>query len=223
MKLLLTSAGIKNPSIAGALVELLGKPTAEANALCITTASYGHPSVNPQRAWSFVSGEGSMTPMVELGWKSMGLIEPLALPHIPRERWEPWIREADVLLVNGGDALFLAHWLRESGLAEVAAAQPDLVWCGLSAGSMVMAPKMGDDFIQWRPPSGEDRGLGFVEFSIGPHWAPDGMPGNSLAELEAWAATMPNPCYVIDDETAIRVVDGTVDVITEGRWLLLNS
>jgi dipeptidase E len=218
MKLLLTSAGIKNPSIHRALVELLGKPTAEANALCITTASYGHPSVNPQRAWSFVSGVGSMTPMVELGWKSMGLLEPLALPSIPRERWEPWIRETDILLVNGGDALFLAHWIRETGLAELVRTLPDLVWCGLSAGSMVMAPRMGDDFIQWRPPDGADRGLGVVDFSIGPHLAPDGMPGNSMAELEAWATSIDGPKYAIDDDTAIQVVDGQVEIITEGQW-----
>jgi dipeptidase E len=223
MKLLLTSAGIRNPSIHAALVELLGKPTAEANALCITTASYGHPSVNPQRAWSFVSGVGSKNPMVELGWKTMGLLEPMALPHIPRERWEPWIRAADVLLVNGGDALFLAHWVRESGLADLVRELPDPVWCGLSAGSMIMAPRMGADFIQWQPPDGEDRGLGIVPFSIGPHLAPDGMPGNSMAELEAWAATIDNPAYAIDDETAIKVVDGKVEVISEGQWRLLNA
>lgn len=222
MKLLLTSAGIKNPSIERALVELLGKPISEADALCITTASYGHPSVKPQRAWSFVSGVGSMTPMVELGWKSMGLLEPLALPQIPRERWEPWIRETDVLLVNGGDALFLAHALRESGLAELLPTLPDLVWCGLSAGSMVLAPRMGADFIQWRPPDGQDRGLGLVDFSIGPHLAPAGMPGNSMAELEAWAATIDGPAYAIDDDTAIKVVDGQVEVISEGRWHLFG-
>lgn len=222
MKLLLTSAGVRNASIRRALVELLGKPIEDASALCITTASYGHPSVSPQRAWSFVSGQGSMTPMVELGWKSMGLLELLALPSIPRGRWEPWIRETDALLVNGGDALFLAHWLRESGLVDLLRTLPDLVWCGVSAGSMVMTPRMGADFIQWQPPDGEDRGLGFVDFSFGPHLAPDGMPGNSVAELEAWAATIDGPAYAVDDETAIKVVDGTVEIISEGRWKLLN-
>lgn len=223
MKLLLTSAGVKNASIRDALEELLRKPISEADALCITTASYGHPNVNPQRAWSFVSGQGKMTPMVELGWRSVGLLEPLALPHLPRERWEPWIHATDVLLVNGGDALFLAHSLRESGLAELLPTLPDLVWCGLSAGSMVMAPRVGEDFIQWRPPDGADRGLGLVDFSIGPHLAPDGMPGNAMAELEAWAATIDNPAYAIDDQTAIKVVDGKVEVVSEGQWRLLRS
>ena len=223
MKLLLTSAGIKNRSIEEALVELLGKPIAESNALCIPTSSYGHPNVTPQGPWRFINGKEPRTPMVELGWKSVGMLELTALPSIGKDRWVPWVHEADVLLVNGGDALYLAHWMRESGLAELLPTLPNLVWCGLSAGSMVMAPKMGADFIQWQPPTGEDKGLGFVDFSIGPHWAPDGMPGNSLGELQAWAATMDNPCYVVDDETAIRVVDGAVDVVTEGRWLLLNA
>lgn len=222
MKLLLTSAGVSNPSIRNALVELLGKPIEESSALCIPTASYGHPNVGPgERAWRFISGVGDLH-MVDLGWKSMGILELTALPSIPRERWVPLVRSTDALLVNGGDALYLAHWIRESGLAELL---PGLrgVWVGLSAGSMVMAPRMGDDFIQWRPPDGQDRGLGVVEFSIGPHLALDGMPGNSMADLEAWAATIDNPAYVMDDQTAIRVVDGKVDVVSEGTWKLLNA
>jgi dipeptidase E len=87
---------------------------------------------------------------------------------------------------------------------------------------MVMTPKVGDDFIQWRPPNGDDRTLGLVDFAICPHLAPDGMPGNSMAEAESWAATISGPAYAIDDETAISVVDGVVEVISEGTWKLLH-
>jgi dipeptidase E len=31
---------------------------------------------------------------------------------------------------------------------------------------------------------------------------------------------MPKPAYAIDDQTAIQVVDGAVDVISEGHWKL---
>jgi dipeptidase E len=103
MKLLLTSAGIKNASIHGALLELLDKPIAGANALCIPTAGYGHPMGTPGGAWRFVTGN-ARTPMCELGWKSLGILELTALPSISKERWEPWVRQTDVLLVNGGDA-----------------------------------------------------------------------------------------------------------------------
>ena len=223
MKLLLTSAGVQNDSIRKALVELLGKPIEESSALCIPTASYGHPNVGPGAGpWRFISGNSPLH-MVDLGWKSMGVLELTALPSISREHWVPAVRETDALLVNGGDALYLAHWMRESGLADLLPELDDTVWVGLSAGSMVMAPRMGDDFIQWRPPSGEDRGLGVVDFHIGPHLAPDGMPGNSMAELEAWAATIDGPAYVMDDATAIQVVDRVVEVVSEGEWKLLNS
>ena len=223
MKLLLTSAGVKNPSIRNALVELLGKPIEEASALCIPTASYGHPNVGPGTGpWRFVSGESEL-PMVDLGWKSVGLLELTALPSIDRERWVPVVQAADVLLVNGGDALYLAYWMRESGLADLLPTLSETVWVGLSAGSMVLTPRIGADFAGWQPPTGDDTTLGLVDFHICPHLAPDGMPGNSMAEAEAWAATIDGPAYAVDDETAFVVVDGKVDVISEGQWKLLHA
>jgi len=217
VRLLLTSAGIKNPSIHDALLALLGKPIAEASALCISTASYGHPMAGPGRAWNFISGREPATPMVELGWKSMGVLELTALPSIDRERWIAWVQETDVLLVNGGDPLYLCHWMRQSGLADVL---PSLgvVWVGLSAGSMVMTPRIGEDFVGWTPPTGGDETLGLVDFSIFPHLDNPDLPQNTLAHAERWAAGMTVPAYAIDDETAIKVVDGTVEVISEGHW-----
>jgi len=223
MKLLLTSAGIKNTSIHDALVDLLGKPIAECNALCIPTAGYGHPQVEPFRAWRFISGQEPDCPMTELGWKSVGVLELTALPSIDKERWVSWVRETDVLLVNGGDALYLCHWMRESGLAGLLPSLPETVWVGLSAGSMVMTPRIGEDFVGWKPPTGGDSTLGIVDFSICPHVNPEGTPGNSMAKAESWAAGMQGPSYVIDDETAIRVVDSAVDVVSEGHWKLLNA
>src|SRR5205814_8586399 len=156
MKLLLTSAGIKNASIRDALVDLLGKPIAESSALCIPTAMYGHPMVGPGAgAWRFITGR-SAEPMCELGWKSLGVLELTALPSIDSERWMRWLRDADVLLVNGGDALYLCHWMRQSGLADLLPSLPEKVWVGLSAGSMVMTPRIGSDFVGWKPPTGSD-------------------------------------------------------------------
>jgi dipeptidase E len=222
MKLLLTSGGVTNPSIQGALVALLGKPIAESTALCIPTAAYGHPLVTPDRAWRFVSGEPD-NPMTNLGWRSVGLLELTALPSVDPERWLPWVQQADVLLVGGGDVLYLCHWLRESGLADLLPSLEDTVWVGLSAGSMVLTRQVGEDFIQWRPPSGDDSTLGFVDFSICPHVNGEGRPGNSIAEAESWAAGIRGPAYAVDDQTAFTVVDDVVDVVSEGRWRLLHS
>ena len=218
MKLLLTSAGVTNPSIQAALVDLLGKPIADCNALCIPTAQDGHPWVGPGvQAWRFISGN-SENPMVDLGWKSVGVLELTALPSIDQERWAPLVQETDVLLVAGGDALYLCHWMRQSGLADLLPALRETVWVGLSAGSMVMTPRVGEDFVQWKPPTGTDSTLGIVDFSICPHLAKEGMPGNSMAEAEQWAASISGPAYAMDDETAIKVVDGAVDAISEGHW-----
>ena len=223
MKLLLTSGGVTNASIRDALVDLLGKPIAESTALCIPTAMYGHPMVGPgERAWQFISGT-SQNPMVDLGWKSVGVLELTALPSLDEERWVPVLREADALLVAGGDVLYLCHWMRESGLVDLLPSLSETVWVGLSAGSMVMTPWVGDDFIQWRPPDGDVTTLGVVDFSICPHLADDGMPGNSMAEAEEWAAGVPNPAYAMDDQTAITVVDGEVALVSEGRWEQLRT
>jgi dipeptidase E len=147
MRLLLTSAGIKNTSIRDALVDLLGKPIADSSALCIPTASYGHSEGGPGAAWRFISGRAS-TPMCELGWKSLGVLELTALPSIDKERWVPLVQETDALLAGGGDATYLFHWMRQSGLADLL---PSLraVWVGLSGGSMVMTPRIGADFVSW--------------------------------------------------------------------------
>ncbi len=177
MKLLLTSAGIKNPSIRNALVDLLGKPIAECSALCIPTATYAMGGPGP--AWRFITGRAS-TPMCELGWKSLGVLELTALPSIDAERWVPLVQEADVLLAAGGDALYLCYWMRQSGLADLL---PSLraVWVGVSGGSMVLAPSVGEDFVGWKPPADGDRALGLVDFSILPHLDHPDLPDNSLA------------------------------------------
>lgn len=223
MKLLLTSAGVSNPSIRDALVELLGKPIEESTALCIPTAQYGHPWVGPGvKAWEFISGN-SENPMVDLGWKSVGVLELTALPSIDEERWQPLVRETDVLLVAGGDALYLCHWMQQSGLADMLPSLGESVWVGLSAGSMVMTPRIGEEFMGWRPPTGDDSTLGLVDFSICPHLSEGDLPGNSMAAAEKWAAGLPNPSYAIDDQTAITVVDHAVRVVSEGHWRYFPS
>ncbi len=148
MRLLLTSGGVTNPTIQAALVELLGKPIAESTALCIPTAQWGHPASGPASVRAGITGEPPWA-LTGLGWKSVGVLELAALPSIGRERWIPWVRDADALLVNGGDATYLCHWMRESGLVEVLPSMPETVWVGVSAGSMVMTPRIGNPFVEW--------------------------------------------------------------------------
>jgi len=219
MKLLLTSAGISNPSIRAALLELLGRPIAECQALVNSTASYPLRG-GPELAWSFIAGEEPQTPMAELGWKSVGNLELTALPSIDRATWLPSVQDADILLVNGGDTIYLYRWLRESGIAELLPSL-DLVYAGLSAGSLVMCPRVDDVFASWTSPAGGE-GLATVDFEIFPHLDNPDLPQNTMADAERWAAGLTRPGYAIDDQTAISVVDGKVDVVSEGHWRLFE-
>jgi dipeptidase E len=199
---------------------MLGKPIAEASALCIPTAQWGHPLCGPVSAQGFVSGIGSGGYLTSQEWGSLGLLELSALPTIGVERWVPWVRQADVLLVDGGDATYLHHWMRASGLADLLPELSETVWVGVSAGSMVMTPRIGAEFVEW-PSAVDDKTLGLVDFSIFPHL--DVFPTNTLAEAERWATKIEGPAYAIDDETAIAVVDGVVEVVSEGTWVQLRS
>ncbi len=216
MKFLLTSAGISNDSIHKSLVDLLGKPIAESSALCIPTAAYAMPG-GAAMAWRLIRGVAA-TPLCELGWKSLGVLELTALPSIKEEHWVPLVQETDALLVGGGDVLYLCYWMRQSGLADLLPSLREAVYVGVSAGSMVMAPNVGEDFVGWNPPTGSDRALGMVDFSLFPHLDHPSMPDNSMANAEKWAAGVPVPGYAIDDQTAIKVIDGVVEVVSEGHW-----
>ena len=150
------------------------------------------------------------------------MLELTALPSIDKEQWVPVVKETDVLLVGGGDPLYLCYWMRQSGLADLLPSLREAVYVGLSAGSMVMTPDIGEDFVRWKPPTGGDETLGLVEFSMFPHLDHEDLPENTMAEAEKWAAGLPASGYAIDDQTAIKVTDGTVEVVSEGHWKLFT-
>jgi len=135
MNLLLTSSGIANTSIHDALLGLLGKPIEESSALVIPTAIYPFPG-GAGHAWEAICGR-SKSPFAGLGWKSLGVLELSVLPSIDEECWVPAVQETDALLVWGGDPVFLSHWMRRSGLADVLPSLPsETVYLGVSAGSI---------------------------------------------------------------------------------------
>jgi dipeptidase E len=225
MKLLLTSSGISNPSIEDALVGLLGKPISESSALIVPTAIYPFPE-GPSGAWRAICGKAP-GPLSEVGWKSLGVLELTALPSIKKESWVPLVRETDALLVWGGHVMYLCYWMRQSGLADLLPSLSDLVYVGVSAGSIVMTPYNGDVAFNLQTiPEGSDatregdRALGFVDFTVRVHLDREGF--ESMAEVEKWAAGIPVPTYAIDDETAVRVIDGIPEVVSEGNWKLFQ-
>jgi dipeptidase E len=218
MRLLLTSDGINNSSIHDALVGLLRKPVSESNALFVPTATYAMGGPGP--AWRLITGQAD-TPLCELGWKSLGVLELTALPSLGLQQWLPWVEETDALLVGGGDALYLCHWMRQSGLADLLPSL-EIVYVGVSGGSMAMTPNVGERFVAWKPPTGADEALGIVDFAIFPHLDDEELPNKSMTNAEQWAAGIPVPAYAIDGQTALQVTDDTVEVVSEGHWKLFS-
>ena len=221
MKLLLTSAGIKNTSIHDALLDLLGKPIAECDALCIPTASYGHAPGGILGAWRFITGQAT-TPMCELGWKSLGVLELTALPSLDEDAWVPLVEETDVLLVNGGDALYLGHHMRRSGLADLLPSL-ETVWVGLER------REHGDDTPHRRglrhleAAHRRRRDAGSRRFLDLPARGSPRSAGEHHGRGRTMGGRARGPAYAIDDDTAIKVVDDTVDVVSEGHWKLFDS
>jgi dipeptidase E len=244
MKLLLTSSGITNASIENALVDMLGKPIEQSSALIVPTAIYPFPG-GGRMAWRAITG-ASGGPLAGLPWKSMGVLELTALPSIEEEAWIPMLDETDALLVWGGDVLFLCHWLRQSGLAQLLqSARLDLVYVGVSAGSMAATGRFGETYVDpprgtgeplssqnvvFETPGGQiDRilvaaeGLGLVDFALIPHLDNVQHEDASLRNAEIWAGKLPVPTYAIDDQTAIKVVDDKIELVSEGHWRLFNN
>jgi dipeptidase E len=198
MKLLLTSSGISNPSIHRALVDLLGKPIAESNALFIPIGIYPFPR-SACMAYRAICGKAP-SPLCELGWKSLGVLELTALPSIEKKNWVSATEETDALLVWGGDPLYLSYWMSQSGLTELLPSlQRDLVYVGVSAGSMVVAPTFGETYhkpyrgtgspltledMVFATPEGEismnfltAKGAELTNFALIPHASHKGSPG----------------------------------------------
>jgi dipeptidase E len=244
MKLLLTSSGISNRSIHNALIDLLGKPIAESNALFIPTAIYPFPR-GARMAWQAINGNAK-SPLAQLGWKSLGVLELTALTSIDKKVWVPSVEEADALLVWGGDVLYLSYWMRQSGLTDLLPSLcRKLVYVGVSAGSMAVSSTFGEactnppagshtaltsENVVFPTPQGEisrilitARGAGLVDFALIPHLDNEDHLDASEANAEKWAAKLPVAVYAIDDQTAIKVTDGAVEVVSEGHWELFNS
>ncbi|NLR60667.1 type 1 glutamine amidotransferase-like domain-containing protein [Chitinophaga polysaccharea] len=220
MKVLLTSAGISNTSIHNALVDLLGKPVAEASALFIPTAIYALPG-GTDIARRVINGSLG-DPFCELGWKSLGVLELTSLLSIKQALWVPMLEGTDALLVGGGDCQYLAYWMQHSGLADLLPSLlHKMVYVGLSAGSMVMT-RFGTTYGHHILPAESSKSLGLLDFALHPHLDHEWFPENSLANLEKLAAALPMPSYMIDDQTAIKVTDGAIEVISEGHWKLFT-
>lgn len=218
MKLLLTSAGLSNTSIVNALLELAECPLAELNLAIVPTAAnveWG------DKSWlidDFVNCQ-------KLGFKTMDIVDISALPQ---EVWLPRLEKADVLLFEGGNTFHLMHWLNKSGLREQL---PELlqtrVYVGISAGSMVACKNLDMSTSErlYGEAVGEgsmNEGLGYADILIRPHLNSPYFPEVNMANLETLAKENPQEFYAFDDDTAFKVIDGKIEVVSEGVWKKFN-
>ncbi|WP_405551560.1 Type 1 glutamine amidotransferase-like domain-containing protein [Streptomyces sp. NBC_01171] len=218
MELLLTSAGLRNETLKGALRDMLGKPFGSANIVYVPTASMAE---SGDHGWLL----SDMTRLHGLGWREFDILELNGLPgRLVLDR----LLRADVIYVGGGNHYHLARSITGNGLADgFLEALADRVYVGLSAGSMILsrhltehsADVIGDaadlhllGATTVAPP------FGLLDWYLKPHlYSPD-FPERDDAWADRVVARADFPIYFIDDDTALRVRDDKVDVVSEGRW-----
>ena len=218
MKLLLTSCGNANKSIEKALLELLGKSFKKANLIFVPTAA----NVNEgDKSWLL----NDMNNFKKLGFASFDIID---ISSVPRYIWLKSFKKADVLVFGGGDTYYLSKWIKKSGLLEIL---PKLlktrVYVGISAGSMVTARNIslataGILYYEKYGKLKNKSGLGLVDFELRPHLNSNWFPKVRLPYLRKLAEKVPYSFYAIDDDTAIRVVDNKISIISEVEWKKFN-
>lgn len=218
MKLLLTSAGLKNDSITKALFDLVGKKPEDTNIVFIPTASNAEPG---DKSWVI---EG----LVNIKKQNFKQIEIVDLAAVPESVWRPKFEEADVLFFDGGATFYLMEWINKSGLAKIL---PELlktrVFVGSSAGSMVTNKDLALKISQII--YGEDldktenvAGLNYVDFYFLPHLNSEYWPNLRKKNIKEITVDMKEKIYALDDNSAIKVVDEKVEVVSEGEWVEFN-
>jgi dipeptidase E len=215
MKLLLTSAGLSNKSIIQALEKLLGKKADGVKLAFIPTAA------------NVESGDKSWLINDFNNCRNAGFeVDIVDISSIERNLWLPRLEAAEILFFGGGNTFHLMHWVKESGLAELL---PKLlngrIYVGISAGSCIAGPTVYNSVQNL---FGEEyelkvkEGLGLVDFQIIPHLNSPYFEKIREENLEIASKELKEPVYAIDDNSAIVIDNGKVNVVSEGEWYRFN-
>lgn len=218
MKLLLTSGGITNSSISKALFELVGKRPQDTTLVFIPTAANIEKG---DKDW-FIN---DLINLKKQNFKSISIAD---ISAVPEEIWRPQMEEADVLFFEGGNVYHLMEWLNKSGLTKLL---PELlktkVYAGLSAGSMVTNKDLSLKISQIVYEEDLDRtedmaGLNWVDFYFLPHLNSPYFPKLTENSIREATKGMSEKIYALDDNCALKVTDGKVEIISEGKYLEIN-
>lgn len=214
MKLLLTSGGLMNESIINALKSLTQKPFNQLNLAFVPTAAN---VVEGDKDWLIKDFEVCKS----LGFKSFDIVD---FSAVPADIWKKRLKDADVILVGGGNTFHLMHCLEQTGLKiYLRELLKTRVYIGISAGTMVATKNLvlSDSPRLYSEDIGEldrNEGLGSVDFHIRPHLNSKDFPNMKIDIVKEAVKDVSEPVYVIDDQTAIKVVNGSVEIISEGSW-----
>lgn len=218
MKLLLTSAGITNKSIANALFELVGKKPEDTTIVFIPTASN---VIYESKEWLIED----LVNLKKLNFKSIEITD---ISAVDESVWKPSLERADVLFFEGGNEYYLMEWLNKTGLSkDLKELLKDKVYVGSSAGSMVTCPKFlvkvtQDMYEECLEGEREMNCLNFVDFCFLPHLNSEYFPEKTKEEIEDITKDCKEKIYSLDDNSALKVVDGKVEVVSEGEWIVFN-
>ena len=212
MKLLLTSAGIKNQSIFNALQGLIGKLVQDVRVGFITTAKNNR-EVSPAEALI-----KQIAQLDKWGYVNYKLVDP---SH--DTNWEQIIEEVDLVVIAGGNTFHLLNESRMNGFVDWLRANVDKkVYMGTSAGSILLTPYIGvaplDNGDENTPGISDLRGVSLVDFEVSPHTPED----VSYKTLEEYAKQSPRTVYALDDQSAVLVTNSEHTVISEGVWRKYN-
>ncbi|MBI4095092.1 MAG: Type 1 glutamine amidotransferase-like domain-containing protein [Candidatus Liptonbacteria bacterium] len=219
MKLLLTSGGITNKSIADALFELVGKRPEDTSLIFVPTASNVEKG---DKSWL-------IDDLINLRKQNFKCIDIADISAVDEAIWRPKLEDADILFFEGGSTYHLMTWMNKSGLASLL---PELlktkVYVGLSAGSMVaskdLALKMTLLLYEEDPvPSKNIPCLNLVDFYFLPHLNSPHFNLRKEDFVRKTAKDIQEKIYVLDDNSALKVVDDNVEVVSEGKWFTING
>jgi dipeptidase E len=217
VKLLLTSNGLTNEKISQALFDLVGKHANQVSVAFIPTAAFFEEG---DKGWlldhlSAIKNFGCSIDIVEIS-------------ALPRDKWLPRLESADVLFLGGGNNFYLMEWLKKSGLADLIGGMlENKVYAGISAGSMVASPllRRSDAEEIYSENFGSDNnvaGLRLVDFYILPHLNSQIFPNVNKEFIQKVIISSPEKVYALDDQSALKVLNGNVEVVSEGQWLEFN-
>lgn len=218
MKLLLTSAGLTNKMILQALFELVGKKADDTSVVFVPTAANIETG---DKTWV-------INDLIDLKNQNFKFLEIVDISALPKTEWLPKFTATDVIYFEGGDAFYLMDWIYKSGLVnELAVLLEKKVLVGVSAGSIVTNKILSLKIMQDIYGENSDRnadidGLNFVDFYVLPHY--NSLHFEKVRKEFVIEATkgMREKIYVLDDNCAVKVDGGSVDIVGEGQYLELN-